>query len=133
MKNADILYCGEYTGFAGGIERYAHQTACRLRDQGYRVDWCGSLPGRGEALFRNGFDRTFDAEDPPRSDMPDYDLVVIHKLPDLPFLERLLERFGDRVVFLAHDHDLYCPRRHYYTPFGRTNCRRAFAPLRCAL
>ena len=132
MKNGEILYCGEYTGFAGGIERYAFQTARRLREAGWRVDWCGSRPDHGEALFRSGFDRVFSPDDPP-TDMPEYRLVVLHKLPETTFLTRLRERFGSRLVFLAHDHDLYCPRRHYYTPFGRINCHRAYEPFRCGI
>ena len=132
MKNADILYCGEYTGFAGGIERYAHQTALRLREAGCRVDWCGCRSERGEALFRSGFDSVFSAAEL-RNGTTGYDLVGLHKLPSAPFLNLLRERFGKRVVFLAHDHDLYCPRRHYYTPFGRINCRRAYAPVRCGI
>ena len=46
---------------------------------------------------------------------------------------RLLARaFGRRLVFWAHDHDVYCPRRYYYTPFGRRNCARACSRFRCA-
>ena len=132
MSGRRILFLGEYTGFAGGIERYAFQTACLLRDRGDRVDWCGRFPDRNEALFRQGFDEVFSPER--LSDASSgYDLAALHKLPEPGLLEQLRRRFGERLVFWAHDHDLYCPRRHYYTPFGRTNCRRAFAPLRCAL
>jgi len=132
MSGRRILFLGEYTGFAGGIERYAFQTACLLRHRGDRVDWCGRTPDRDEVLFRQGFDGVFSPER--LSDAPsDYDLAALHKLPDPALLAQLRRRFGERLVFWAHDHDLYCPRRHYYTPFGRTNCRRAFSPLRCAL
>ena len=61
----------------------------------------------------------------------EYDEVVIHKIPGVKAIRALKARFGERLVFFAHDHDLYCPRRHYYTPFGRTNCHRAYSPLRC--
>ena len=132
MDKGAVLYCGEYTGFAGGIERYAFQTARHLRDAGWRVDWAGNRSDRGEALFRSGFDAVFSTADLPERKRA-YDLVVLHKLPELELLTRLRAAFGERAVFLAHDHDLYCPRRYYYTPFGRTNCRRACAPVRCRL
>ena len=132
MKKGEILYCGEYTGFAGGIERYAFQTACHLRKAGWRVDWCGSRSVRGEELFRSGFDRVFSPGELPES-LPDCQLAILHKLPDAETLARLRSRLGERLVFLAHDHDLYCPRHHYYTPFGRINCHRAFEPFRCGL
>lgn len=132
MKKGEILYCGEYTGFAGGIERYAFQTAQCLREAGWSVDWCGSRPARGEETFRRGFDRVFSPDDLP-ADLSGFRLAILHKLPDTEFLGRLRGRLGDRLVFLAHDHDLYCPRRHYYTPFGRINCHRAFEPVRCGL
>ena len=123
-----ILYCGEYTGFAGGIERYAFQTARHLRAAGWRVDWYGTRSERGEAQFRSGFDAVVSAAD---ISAGDHDLAILHKLPDPELLTRLREKFGERLVFLAHDHDLYCPRRYYYTPFGRINCHRACAPFRC--
>jgi len=132
MKKGEILYCGEYTGFAGGIERYAFRTAQCLREAGWRVDWCGTRSARGEESFRRGFDRVFSPDDLPE-EMSGCRLAILHKLPDTEFLARLRARLGDRLVFLAHDHDLYCPRRHYYTPFGRINCHRAFEPIRCGL
>ena len=132
MEKGEILYCGEFTGFEGGIERYAHRTALFLREASWRVSWCGRRPGRGEDEFRTGFDHVYSADELP-SDMPDVRVVILHKLVNINLLRQLCARFGNRLVFLAHDHDLYCPRRHYYTPFGRTNCHRAFAPLRCGI
>jgi len=132
MTNGRILYCGESTGFAGGIERFAYKTALCLRQNGWQVDWCGQQAGRSESLFRNGFDKVQTVEEVLEGDTF-YDLAVLHKIPSLPVLKRLRERFGEKLVFLAHDHDLYCPRSYYYTPFGRTNCHRACSPLRCWL
>lgn len=132
MTAHKILFYGKFTGFAGGIERYAFQTASLLRKRGARVDWCGEIPVRGEELFRRGFDAVLSPEEL-FSDRTDYDLAALHKLPDPAVLSRLRARFGEKLVFWAHDHDLYCPRRHYYTPFGRINCHRAYSPFRCAL
>ena len=130
MNGRKILFLGEYTGFAGGIECYAFRTAGLLRARGARVFWCGSTPSRDEALFRQGFDGVLTPEQV-TEDV--FDLAALHKLPSLENLRRWRRLFGERLVFWAHDHDLYCPRRHYYTPFGRNNCHRAFSPLRCAL
>ena len=114
-------------GFSGGIERYAYQTAIQLRASGYTVDYAGEIPSRQEEIFRKGFDRVISSFDIPSS----YDIVMLHKLCPVERLEKLQEQYGNRLVFIAHDHDLYCPRHHYYTPFGRKNCHRAFSPLRC--
>ena len=128
-----ILYIGGPTGFAGGIERYAFQTAQLLRQHGAQMTWCGlGATAREHERFLDGFDRV--ASIGQVLTAPDnYALVALHKLPDLDTLNALRKKFGERLVFWTHDHDLYCPRRYYYTPFGRTNCHRAYAPLRCQL
>ena len=132
MTGRRILFLGYFTGFSGGIERYAYQTALLLRKAGAEVDWCGEVPARNEDLFRGGFDRVFSLKE--LADVKSgYDLAAIHKFPSLPLLKQWRERFGERLVFWAHDHDLYCPRRHYYIPFGRINCHRAYSPCRCAI
>ena len=130
MPNGRILYCGKYNGFAGGIERYAYQTAIHLGNAGWSVDWYGEESGRGEDVFRKGFDDILTLSDALQQN---YDLVILHKILEISILQQLRKRFGEKLVFLAHDHDLYCPRSYYYTPFGRTNCHRAFSPLRCGV
>ena len=132
MGSGRILYLGVFTGFAGGIERYAFQTAGLLRAEGWKIDWCGTKSERGEDRFRSGFDAVMTPDELLRSEQ-DYDLAVLHKVPTLELLKKLRARFGERLVFLAHDHDLYCPRSYYYTPFGRINCHRPYSPLRCSL
>ena len=132
MDGRKILFLGYYTGFAGGIERYAFQSAGVLRRAGAQVHWCGVVADRDEAVFRGGFDRVL-TPDELAAASEDYDLVALHKLPALDRLVQWRELFGDKLVFWAHDHDLYCPRRHYYTPFGRRNCHRAYSFCRCAL
>ena len=126
---ARILYIGRQIGFAGGIERYAYQTSVLLRGAGYAVDYAGEFADRHEELFRQGFDNVMSSPDVPAA----YDLAVLHKLCPVERLEKLRKLYGNRLVFIAHDHDLYCPRHHYYTPFGRKNCHRAFSPIRCRL
>ena len=121
------LFIGRFAGFAGGIERYAWAAAKSLASRGCEVAWVGTEAAPDAELFRSAFARVYDA-------VPadgDWDEVVIHKLPPAGVIRALKSRFGARLVFFAHDHDLYCPRRHYYTPFGRANCQRAYSPLRC--
>ena len=133
MTDCNILYIGGPTGFAGGIERYACQTASLLRESGSHVTWCGfGEDVRDSQRFLNSFDRSATLEQV-LAEPDNYALIALHKLPNINTLNALRVKFGERLVFWAHDHDLYCPRRHYYTPFGRTNCQRAFAPLRCWL
>lgn len=124
-----LLFLGEYIGFAGGIERYAYQTALALREAGIEVDYEGSVPARGENEFRKAFRRVF----APGEADGEYTLAILHKLCPFPVLKKLRGRFGERLIFWAHDHDLYCMRRHYYTPFGRVNCHRACSFLRCTV
>lgn len=128
----NILFWGEFLGFAGGIERYEFQSAEILRRHGFHIDCAGWKPSRDEQIFRAGFDRVLSPAEAIRNNC-EYDLVVLHKPLPTNMLSVLRSRFGERVVFFAHDHDVYCPRRHYYTPFGRRNCRRAFHPVRCGL
>lgn len=122
------LFVGTFVGFAGGIERFAYAWAKRLASEGHVVEYAGSEPSRDAEAFRSAFAAV-------HTSIPEgeYDEVVLHKIPSLSALRSLKRRFGGKLVFFAHDHDLYCPRHHYYTPFGRTNCHRAYSPLRCIL
>ena len=105
MKSAErILYVGEFIGFAGGIERYAWQTARILRTAGMSVDYLGAEPARDETLLRTGFRKVLFPSAPTDGN---YGLVVLHKLCSLPLLRRLRTIYGEKLVFLAHDHDLY--------------------------
>lgn len=121
----DVLFVGEVVGFAGGIEQYAFDAAARLRAQGVAVDYLGTRRARDAARFAAGFRRVV------ASDPGGYARVVLHKIPSLKAVRELKRRYGERLEVVVHDHDLYCPRRHYYTPWGRANCTRAYAPLRC--
>lgn len=123
----DVLFVGEWIGFAGGIERYAFAAAAELRSQGVRVDYLGTRRARDAERFAAGFNRIV-AQDP-----GGYGRVVLHKIPSLSAIRELKKRYGSALEIVVHDHDLYCPRRHYYTPFGRCNCSRAFSPIRCLL
>lgn len=127
-----ILYWGEYTGFSGGIERYAFQTAGALREAGLQVDYVGPVKSRNSDEFAAGFNAVPTPAEAFASSSQ-YDLAILHKICTPDTLAKLRSIFGERLLFLAHDHDLYCPRCHYYTPFGRTNCHRSYSPLRCNL
>ena len=127
-----ILAIGKHIGFAGGIERHVFQTARAFREAGMAVDYAGEAASRDADCFRGVFSRVFplaEAADAPA----DYDLVLLHKLCPLPALRQLRRKYGGRLIFIAHDHDLYCMRHHYYTPFGRCNCHRPCSLWRCGL
>ena len=101
-----------------------------LSQNGYRMELLYSQKGRDAeqylSVFHSSATRLEDLAAEP-------DMVVIHRIWDTKIAANLLERYGSRVALLVHDHELYCPRTYYYTPFGRTNCSRAYSPLRCGL
>ncbi len=126
-----ILFISRFAGFQGGIENYQYKAACLLKQHGCEIDfaWCES--GRDHTRFLEAFDNNFTLDEALRR--PDvYDSVVIHKLYDLEKLHAVHDHFQKTALFV-HDHDIYCPRHHYYTPFGRANCHRCFKTLRCGL
>lgn len=106
-----ILFTGVYGHLYGGLERFAERAAAALRENGHEVDVAG---------------------DPPR-DLDDRDLVLMQKIPPtVADLRRLKARYGDRLRFYAHDHELYCLRRHYYDPL-RHLCDRTYSFFPCRL
>ena len=123
-----VLFISEFSGFTGGIERFIFHTAQLLRDAGFEVAGQFARLARDSARFLCGFDRVYHSDDE-----ADADLAVIHKIADPERLERLLERYGERLALYIHDHDYYCPRTYRYTPFGRKNCERAYSMTRCTL
>lgn len=106
-----ILFTGIFDNLHGGLETFALRAAAALREQGHTVDVIGAIP----------------------SELQPYDFVIIQKLPGtLEDLRRLKDYYQDKLHFYAHDHDLYCLRRHYYDPFKR-NCDRIYSPFPCRL
>lgn len=106
-----ILFTGVSPDRHGGLERFAARAAETLRAVGCTVDCVDDVPRR------LGF----------------YDRVVMQKVPRrLADLRRLKLRYGERLRFYAHDHELTCLRRHGYNPLRRP-CSRTFAPLPCRL
>ncbi len=106
-----FLFTGVYPNLNGGLERFAHRAAEELRRAGHSVDLVGDVPRR----------------------LGYYDRVVMHKVPRrLSDLRRLKLRYGGRLRFYAHDHELYCLRRHYYDP-RRRPCGRVYSFFPCRL
>ena len=106
-----ILFTGVSPDRHGGLERFAARAADTLRAAGCTVDCVDDVPRR------LGF----------------YDRVVMQKTPRrLADLRRLKLRYGARLRFYAHDHELTCLRRHGYDPLRRP-CVRTFAPFPCRL
>ncbi|MBQ6352127.1 MAG: glycosyltransferase family 4 protein [Lentisphaeria bacterium] len=121
-----VLYISERAGFAGGVERFIFRTAGLLRDAGMKVYGRFGRPDRDAAAFARNFDGMFQPDE-----LPAADLAVIHRIDAPEALERLLDRYGSRLALYVHDHDYYCPRTYRYTPFGRGDCRRPYALVRC--
>ncbi len=126
MKN--VVYIGRYLGIVGGIERYMLRSAQLLRNQGVRVSYLHSGEmARDELRFAAAFDAVSRFTDGAEL-LRRAELVVLHTILPVEQLKRLPR---GRSFFFAHDHNIYCRRHHYYTPFGRRNCHRASEPLRC--
>ena len=123
-----VLFISEFSGFTGGIERFIHQTSLLLRGAGFETAGLFAHAARDEARFLRGFDRVYHS-----IDAAEADFAVVHKIADPKRLEKLLDRFGDRLALYVHDHECYCPRTYRYTPFGRKDCRRAYSMTRCGL
>lgn len=123
-----VLFISEFSGFAGGIERFIFHTAQLLRGAGFEVAGQFHRPARDAARFLCGFDWVYHS-----GERADADLAVIHKIADPEQLEELIGRYGDRLAIYVHDHDYYCPRTYRYTPFGRRDCSRAYSMTRCGL
>lgn len=125
-----ILFLSRYAGFAGGIERYMHATAQLLRSAGYELDCACQEQARDYDLFAAGFDNILSL--PEALQQQDrYDLMAVHKIFDRPWLEKILACRSRGLALFVHDHEPYCPRRHYYIPFGRRNCRRNYSRVPC--
>ncbi len=124
-----ILFVGEYAGFIGGIERYMHQTAQLLRENGFAVDCLFNQKARDYELFAANFDQVFTSNQL-NNRIQDYQLIVIHKLRDQKLIDSLLNS-GQRIALFVHDHEYYCPRRAYYWPITRHNCHLAYQRWRC--
>lgn len=125
-----VLFVSEYAGFLGGIEQYVFQVAQWLRGAGYRLELLYREKGRNVSEYLSPFNS---ASNTLEALSADFNAVIMHRIWDVSLAEHLLVHFGKRVALVVHDHDLYCPRRYYYTPFGRTNCQRAYSPIRCGL
>ena len=102
-----ILFTGVYSHLYGGLERFAERASTILQANGHTVDMVG---------------------DPPRN-LDERDFVLMQKIPpSVTDLRRLKKRYGEKLHFYAHDHELYCLRRHYYTPL-RHLCNRTYSPI----
>ena len=121
-----VLFISERAGFAGGIERFMFSTAGILRAAGMRVSGCFEHPDRDAERFARNFDHMYDF-----GELPDADIAVVHRATGPEMLERLLERYGEKLALYVHDHDYYCPRTYRYTPFGCKDCRRTYSLIRC--
>ena len=128
MKN--ILYIGKYNGIVGGIERYMQKSAELLHRSGFSVHYLYmENGGREPENFAAAFDSVGEFS-PGHTLIYSADRIVIHNIIPPEGLKTLPER---KTFFFAHDHNIYCRRHHYYTPFGRINCHRPHNKILCKL
>jgi glycosyltransferase involved in cell wall biosynthesis len=107
-------------GFAGGIERHAHDLAASLSARGHSVTLLhGPRAGRDQEAYKKPFVAAIPLEDPGAG--RGLDVVYAHKVTDVRDLASLA---GVPVIIVAHDHDLTCVRSHRYLPLGHAPCHR---------
>jgi glycosyltransferase involved in cell wall biosynthesis len=107
-------------GFAGGIERHAHDLAVAFRSRGHAVTLLyGPRTGRDQDAYVEPFARAVSVED--RACARGLDVVYAHKAKSASDLASI----GDvPAMIAAHDHDLTCVRSHRYLPIGQVPCHR---------
>ncbi len=125
-----ILFLSRYAGFAGGIERYLYEAAKLLGQAGFAVDWAGQERERDDDRFAQEFKQMLTLPEA-LPQLEKYALVAVHKIFDCAWLEKILSCRSANLALFVHDHDPYCPRRYYYTPFGRRNCQRKYSWMPC--
>lgn len=128
-----LLFYSELAGWTGGVERYLAQTAQTLRRAGIGVDGLFARAGAGQDDFLNSFDRTAVGVTPGaflQQSEANYSAVVIHKFSQAATVQAF-RRAGLPVGVFVHDHEFYCPRRAWYTPLHKINCRRSYNWLFC--
>jgi glycosyltransferase involved in cell wall biosynthesis len=123
-----IRFVSHYAGVVGGVERYMERTARLLRAEGIRVDCCYAERTADADRFLAAFDASESMADALKH-ASGCDLTVLHKVRDAATV-RAFRESGPTAVFI-HDHEYYCPRRSYYYPVTRRNCRRAYCELVC--
>ena len=124
-----VLYIGKYNGIIGGIERYMQNSALLLRRYGFEIHYLYMEKG-GKDLenFAGAFDILLPFS-PDNMLLETSDMIIIHNIIPVEFLRFLPE---NKTFFFAHDHNIYCRRHHYYTPFCRKNCHRKYNKFICA-
>ena len=124
-----ILYIGKYNGIIGGIERYMQKSAQLLRRNGFAVHYLYTdNGGKEQGSFASAFDSISEFS-PENSLLASADMVILHNIISTELLQYLPQ---DKTLFFAHDHNIYCQRHHYYTPFGRINCQRKYNKIICS-
>lgn len=107
-------------GFAGGIERHAHDLAAALSTRGHSVTLVhGPRAGRDQEAYIKPFAGVVPLADPAAG--RGLDVVYAHKATDVRDIAVLA---GIPMIIAAHDHDLTCIRSHRYLPLGHAPCHR---------
>lgn len=130
-----ILYVHERLGSLGGAETNALITANELGKRGHEIALLhGPSTGKGEAQWFENFQPRFPLDsrrsaESAQAALNDFgpDVVYVHKMPDLPTLQTLVDS-GLPLVRMVHDHDIYCMRSYKYGVFSRKICTKGFGP-----
>jgi glycosyltransferase involved in cell wall biosynthesis len=109
-----------HAGYAGGIEKYAHDLSRSLRERGHHLTLIYlDERGRDRQAYAAAFDdvRAMDS----RNVADDLDVVYVHRAnraDELAPFRRV------PTVVASHDHDLTCIRSHRYLPLSLEPCHR---------
>lgn len=126
-----VLWVNEAADFVGGCEQYIFNTVGLLREQGIRSTLLyDCLQKRFSADFVNVFDQAFPLVDV-KTQVADIcpDVVYVHRLSGGKVV-RELKKTGIPTARFFHDYQLFCPREHRYTTFGRQTCSKPIG-MRC--
>lgn len=130
-----IAFLNTKSSIWGGVERYIATVVPVIRSCGYEVsavfeDYPDNDDGFPElfniVIYADDVDKTIETL---KGENPE--TVFIHKFESPQLLEKIKESF--KTVFIVHDHDYYCFRRHKYLPVIRKNCSRPNNFVLCSL
>lgn len=121
-----VLFVHQRWGDLGGAESTIRRLGEGLGARGVKLGFLhGEVTDKGHERFLELFERRWSWSEGQLGAALAWqaDVLFVHKLDELPVLERLVQS-GARLVRMVHDHDIYCQRRHRYLPWNRQICTR---------
>lgn len=130
-----IAFLNTKSSVWGGVERYIATVVPVIRSCGYEVSAVFEDHPDNDDGFPELFNSVIYADDVDKTmeklKEDNIQAVFVHKFESPQLLEKIKEKF--RTVFIVHDHDYYCFRRHKYFPVIRKNCSRPNNFFICSL